>query len=58
MFEWIRAKVRNAVLAGVNDAMATLQTQAQDTPDDQERVLEERVKMLPAPSGKVDKRQR
>lgn len=56
MFEWIRAKVRNAVLAGVNDAMATLQTQAQDIQDGQERLLEEQVKMLPAPSAKVDKR--
>jgi hypothetical protein len=25
MFEFIRAKVRNAILAGVNDAMAELQ---------------------------------
>lgn len=25
MFEWIRARVRNAVLAGINDAMRELQ---------------------------------
>lgn len=58
MFEWLRAKVRNAVLAGVNDAVGVLQAQADEVPDEQQRLLEDRVKLLPPPPAKVDKRPR
>lgn len=58
MFEWLRAKVRNAVLAGVNDAVGILQSQADEVPDEQQRLLEDRVKILSTPVAKVDKGKR
>lgn len=50
MFQWIRAKVKNAVLAGFADAAEILQRQGADDNDDAERLLHERVKLLPAPT--------
>lgn len=51
MFNWIRTKVRNAVLAGVADAVEVLQKQGgDDIGEDAEGVLEERIRLLPAPA--------
>jgi hypothetical protein len=52
MFSWIRLKVKNAVLAGFADAVEVIERQeartfAPDT-DDPERLLEERLRLLPA----------
>lgn len=46
MFQWIRNRVKNAILAGINDAMEVLEGQAKCVPDDQEKLLSERVTIL------------
>jgi hypothetical protein len=62
MFGWIRAKVRNAVLAGLNDAMEILEKQearafAAD-PEDPEWLLEQRLRLLPAVEAEEPKARR
>lgn len=52
MFAWLRLKVKNAILAGINDAVEAIERHdgraiAAD-PDDPERLLEERLRLLPA----------
>lgn len=57
MFDWIRRKVKDAVLSGVGDALEYLQ--AQGAPDDDaQRLLEERVRLLPAPDQERPDRRR
>lgn len=48
MFSWIRAKVKNAILAGFNDAIEHLERTAGEVPDDPARLLAERT-ALPEP---------
>lgn len=56
MFDWIRLKVRNAVLAGISDAVEYLEQRGTSGFDDAQQILEERLKLLPAPEDKPSKR--
>lgn len=49
MFSWLRLKVRNAIMAGINDAVEELERQGANGHDDAHRLLEERVRLLPTP---------
>jgi hypothetical protein len=53
MFNWLRTMARNAVLAGVNDAMDDLKKQAEGLPSDPALMLSETVALLPAPDESV-----
>ncbi len=43
MFQWIRLKVRNAVLAGMNDAVEVMIGQGANDNDQAETLLNERL---------------
>ena len=52
MFNWIRARVKNAVLLGVADAIAALA--GTDTTEDGEALVADRCRLLPAPPPMPD----
>lgn len=58
MFAWLRAKVRNAILAGINDAVELVERQGANDNDEAPRELEERIRLLPAPEEVKSKRSR
>ena len=53
MFNWLRISVKQAVLAGINDAVEIMQSQGADEHDDAEHELEQRIRLLPAPESKT-----
>lgn len=58
MFDWLRLKVRNAVLGGIADAVDILERQGASASDDAPQVLEERVRLLPAPEDRQVEKKR
>lgn len=49
MFQWLRNKVKDAVLSGIVDAMDYLDGEAKGIRQDVMGTLESRYKLLPAP---------
>jgi hypothetical protein len=47
MFNWLRAKIKNAVLMGIADAVEVLEKQGASESDNAVLLLEERVRLLP-----------
>ena len=59
MFNWIRTKVRNAVLMGVADAVEVVETLSRGGDPEGDRaqqLLEERMRLLPAPGSEMTRR--
>lgn len=58
MFDWIRSKVKNLILAGVNDAVAELVSQGANNHEMAGETLREQIRLLPAPEVEEPRQQR
>jgi hypothetical protein len=54
MFAWLRSKVRDSILAGVQDALQEIDGDSAAPPVDVLALLRSRLQSLPAPSAAED----